>query len=49
MPPDGAELLLGGGQSEAANYGGSGFGGRSGTWVRLKNLSLEEELGGYGL
>ena len=39
MPQDGAELLLDGGPSEA----GSGSGGRSGTWVRWKNLGADGE------
>ena len=49
MPQDSAELLLDGGQSEAGVYGGRGVGGRPGTWVWGKNLSLQEELGGNGL
>ena len=45
MPQGGAELLIGGGQSEAGDYGGRGFGAISGTWVRWKNLYQTEELG----
>mgnify|MGYP007123636954 CR=1 FL=1 len=49
MLQDLVELLLDGGPRESGLHGGSGVGGRPGTWVQGTNLSLEEELGGDGL